>query len=284
MSIPRLRDSSESQLQYVLISDLDGTLLDHETYSFEPAWPSIRLLKKRGIPLVLCSSKTSQEMQRLQEAMGIRDPFICENGSSIHFPDESASETALALGVPVERLDRNLRSMEKDVGFQVRTLRAMSAEEVAARTGLSLERARMARLREFSLPFLPLEESEMKSLREAAHRRGLRLTRGGRFAHLTGDVDKGDAVRELLRRFADRSGAGVFSVGLGDSENDLSMLRAVTLPVLIPNPASRAPLRSDLDGLICAEEPGPTGWNTVVMGLFTGETRLRRKEGDSSPF
>ena len=39
-----------------------------------------------AIPLVFVTSKTRAEVVRLQEEMGIREPFIVENGGGIFFP------------------------------------------------------------------------------------------------------------------------------------------------------------------------------------------------------
>ena len=47
---------------FIIFSDLDGTLLDHHTYSFENAQPALDLVKKNNIPLILVSSKTRMEM------------------------------------------------------------------------------------------------------------------------------------------------------------------------------------------------------------------------------
>ena len=55
----------------IVISDLDGTLLHAQTYSFDAAQPALQRLRKERIPLVLCSSKTRAEVERL---LGTIDP------------------------------------------------------------------------------------------------------------------------------------------------------------------------------------------------------------------
>ncbi len=49
------------QVYPVVFSDLDGTLLDHDTYSFEPAADAIRLLKRRGIPIARLTERRGPE-------------------------------------------------------------------------------------------------------------------------------------------------------------------------------------------------------------------------------
>ena len=43
----------------LVFTDLDGTLLDHEDYSYAAANEALAELRSRRIPLILCSSKTA---------------------------------------------------------------------------------------------------------------------------------------------------------------------------------------------------------------------------------
>jgi hypothetical protein len=66
----------------VVFTDLDGTLLDHATYSFGPARPALDALAAAGVPVVLCTSKT-----RAGPSTGDRPsrhaPFVVENGGAV---------------------------------------------------------------------------------------------------------------------------------------------------------------------------------------------------------
>jgi mannosyl-3-phosphoglycerate phosphatase len=71
----------------IVFSDLDGTLLDHATYSWQAAVPALEALKERGIPLILASSKTSAEIAELRAETGFADcPAIVENGAGLLEP------------------------------------------------------------------------------------------------------------------------------------------------------------------------------------------------------
>lgn len=50
----------------VVFSDLDGALLDHETYEFDAARPALDRLRRDGVPLVLCTSKTRAEVEPIE--------------------------------------------------------------------------------------------------------------------------------------------------------------------------------------------------------------------------
>ncbi len=68
----------------VIFTDLDGSLLDTETYRFDAARAALEELTARQVPLVLCTSKTRAEVEPLRQELGNTDPFIAENeGASI---------------------------------------------------------------------------------------------------------------------------------------------------------------------------------------------------------
>lgn len=70
----------------IIVTDLDGSLLDHHTYSWQPAETWLKRLRAHQIPLVICSSKTAAEIVPLQQKLGISDePFIAENGAVIQW-------------------------------------------------------------------------------------------------------------------------------------------------------------------------------------------------------
>lgn len=254
----------------VVVTDLDGTLLDHSTYSFAPALPALRRLKREAVPVVFCSSKTAAEIRRIQKEVGIEDPFIFENGGGIWLPQGfRGKDEILALGVPVSKLETELREIARQQHLEVRSMLDMSDDELARVTGLSLEEARMARVREFSIPFLPISSGiDTEALQKEAQRRGLKVTTGGRFFHLMGPCDKGDATRRVREVFKDLWHTPVRMVGLGDSRNDLEMLRAVDISIRIPNPDSRQPLKDELDWTLVAEAPGPCGWNGALFKVL----------------
>ena len=70
----------------VVFTDLDGSLLDEQTYSWAPAQEALEGLRARGIPVVPCSSKTREEIDALVAALRLDGPFIGENGGGIGIP------------------------------------------------------------------------------------------------------------------------------------------------------------------------------------------------------
>ena len=77
---------------YVVFTDLDGTLLDHYSYSWSEAAESLKKLSRLGIPVIINTSKTADEVITLQKEMALNAPFIVENGSALYIPKDFNSE------------------------------------------------------------------------------------------------------------------------------------------------------------------------------------------------
>ena len=253
----------------LVATDLDGTLLDGATYDFAPARPAVEALRGARIPLVLCSSKTRAEMVPLAAAIGARGPLVVENGGAVVDP----AGLVLVLGTQRARLLAELPGIAREAGVRVRPFAEMSAREVAALTGLPEDQAARALQREYDEPFLvegpPAPDAGADArLESAARRRGLRVTRGGRFHHLGGSTDKGRALRAILG--AAQADGDV--LGLGDAPNDLSLLLAATRPIVMPRPDGTLDpdLAARLPGAERAPGPGPVGWSAAVLVALSG--------------
>ena len=82
----------------MVFSDLDGTLLDHDGYSFEAAKPALAALAERAIPVVPSTSKTLVELEKLSVEIGLSGAAIAENGAAIRFADGTIDRAVTAHG------------------------------------------------------------------------------------------------------------------------------------------------------------------------------------------
>jgi len=266
----------------IIITDLDGTLLDAVRYSFEPALPALNLVRASDIPLILCSSKTRAEMEVVRGQLGNEHPFIVENGGGIFIPQGYFADTAdavdcgdyrlISLGTPYAEIRRIFVRLRDELRVRARGFGDMTADEVAALTGLGAEDARRARQRDFDEPFVFDGAPDAGFLR-AIEQAGLSWTEG-RLFHIMGRHDKGRAVNLLKALYAKRYGV-VASIGLGDSLNDLQMLQAVDKPVRVMHDDGSRDARISAPGLIETQLPGPAGWNEAVLRLLSCDGPLR---------
>lgn len=269
----------------IIFTDLDGTLLDYHTYSFNPALQALTQLKTLEIPLVICSSKTRAEIEFYRSKLDNTHPFISENGGGIFIPEgyfdeavlkgistESAgSNVLIRLGASYNDLREALGKLRAQ-GFQVVGFGDMCVDEISAITGLSFEEAHMSRERDFDEPFInegPKED--VPRILDSIQKMQFKSTRG-RFFHVLGNSDKGKAV-EILTQLYQKQFSEITTIALGDNPNDIAMLKVVDTPVLVMehNRTYNKEVLKSFQGdkkLILADGIGPEGWNNTVLSLI----------------
>lgn len=262
----------------LVFTDLDGTLLDTFTFSWDPARPALAALRDSGAVLIPATSKTRAEVRQLQAVLGAGSAAIVENGAAIFghagwlrppgSVDRADGGWDLPLGPEHERVVAALDIIARRLAVQIRPLSRMSEDEAIAATGLRGAGLHAARQRRHSEPFLA-PEAELEDLRSVAGELDLEVTAGGRFFSIGGLLDKGDAAQLLTSTCSGEEGTAI-SVGLGDSLNDASLLRAVDYPVLIPKPdGTHDPSVLGVSVRLClADQPGPAGWAAAILAIL----------------
>lgn len=263
----------------VIFSDIDGTLIDFETYSFAETETAVHRLIAHYIPLVLCSSKTRAEQAHYRQALGIPDPFIVENGSAIFVPKgyfpfgidyqrTGQDFDVIELGLPAVQVRQILLQVRRESGLELQSFTDLTVAEVSQITGLGEEAARNARNRDYSETIVtPLTAVTLHQLQTAFAAHDLALVSGGKFHTLTSmRSDKGTAVTRLTTLFRRKLGQ-VVTIGLGDSANDRPLLAAVERPYLVQKPDGRWHKMTDLD-VTLVDGIGPIGWRQVITELL----------------
>lgn len=284
---------------FLVFTDLDGTLLNHNTYGWEEAIPALELCRTRGVPVILVSSKTRPEMALLRRRLSISAPFISENGGGVFFlketfndppsgsspadipgfsPENSTRFSAwgekglwkLSLGVSYPRLIKAFQEIRNVLGWNMKGFSDMGVEEISRLTGLDKEGARLATMREYDEPFMieGQEPTDLAPLIRAAEQKGLLITSGGRFYHLQGKNDKGKGM-ELITEWYKEYHKEILTVALGDSPNDFGMLERADFPVLIRSRRRFPDLKKGIPKLRITDDTGPKGWNSAVMNILS---------------
>jgi mannosyl-3-phosphoglycerate phosphatase len=267
----------------IIFTDLDGTLLDVESYCFHPAIEALTRVKETDTPLIFCSSKTSAEQQYYQREMGIRAPFIAENGSALFIPEGyfpfafhcerlASGYQVIELGVSSNVIQRELQAARQETRIPFRGYADLSIEELCHLTGLDPEAASRACRREYSETLVGVSQIETERLNQTLLSAGLSCTWGSRFCTVaSSQIDKGKAVGRLTGLFKKLYGA-VKTVGLGDGANDAALLGAVEEAFLIQKP-DRSWETISVPRLKPVVGVGPIGWNRVVCDLLSEVAR-----------
>ncbi|MCS7023694.1 MAG: HAD-IIB family hydrolase [Bryobacteraceae bacterium] len=259
----------------MIFSDLDGTLLDPETYSWQAAQQALERIEQLRIPLILVSSKTRAEIEAVRQSLRHGHPFVVENGAAAFWPQgyfeapvpgatERGPYELLEWGSPYGELVEALQAASREAQCPVRGFHDMSLSEICELTHLTPEQAILAKQREYDEPFLT-SPSCAPQLLETIRRRGFRWTHGGRFYHICGNNDKAVAVHALTNLYRHRFGP-LTTIGLGDSWNDLPLFDAVDRAVLV---RSKQPAPPGFRGAKLTREHGPAGWNEAVLEILS---------------
>jgi mannosyl-3-phosphoglycerate phosphatase len=265
--------------RFLVFTDLDGTLLDHDSYGVRMSVPGVDLLARRRCPLIPVSSKTSAEIRQWMKMLFLKGPFVCENGCGIVIPksilgemppggENSGSEWKINLGMPIEEVRRRLRSISDETGIPCRGFEHMADEEISCHTGLSGGELYLCRQREYDEPFVVETDREGEIIRSMAASRGLVITKGGRFFHATGGCDKGKAVK-LLADILLAEDPDLRTVAVGDSLNDLPMFQAVDRAYLVEKPDESHDPAIPETAAVRVPAVGPKGFRAVVQEIMT---------------
>ncbi|MEP3265071.1 MAG: HAD-IIB family hydrolase [Hyphomicrobiales bacterium] len=253
---------------FIFFSDLDGTLLDHQTYSHAPAREALDALRANHIELILASSKTAAEIAPLRRDIGFEHcEAIVENGAGLLLSgslEKSSNEYYQRLLDVLTELPAIYRG--HFTGFS-----QWEAAEISQLTGLTLNAAKLSKARQFSEPGLwSGSDDELEGFRSFLKNEGIIAQRGGRFLTLSFGGRKVDQMQKIIDRHR-ANGVDPFCVALGDAPNDIAMLEAADLGIIIPNSSHSGinELPGEATGkIIRATFTGPEGWNDAVLNVL----------------
>lgn len=268
-----------SDIQAIVFSDMDGSLLDHDTYSHADADDVLATLNQLNIPVIPCTSKTFSELLIIRAELNNHHPFVVENGAAVYIPvgyfDEMPADAVVCDDYVVkafvegrEHWQSILQSPELHLNDAFLPFHQAGTDKIAEMTGLTTEQAQRANERQYGEPLKWLgTESEYEIFEEYIHQQGGKLLKGGRFIHLSGECDKGKALQWLMGIFARQSAEQrLKSVALGDSQNDVAMIESADYGILIRSPVHEFP--ETKKQVYKTGNSGSKGWVEGVMHVF----------------
>ena len=270
----------------LIFTDLDGSLLDHESYSFHPANELLKRLEKENIPVIPVTSKTFAEVDKLRIKLNNCHPFIVENGAAIVIPKKyfsskpKGSYEKSGFWIIANTQSRHywnslLKQKAKIFAGEFESFSSIVSAEgyqgIQALTGLSLEQAELSNNRDFSEPIHWLgSEARKQAFITTMTAAGASLTQGGRFLSLGGNDNKGNAILQLTQLYQqDQALSLIHTLAIGDSKNDITMLDTATSAIIIRSKAHSIPSLSRDKNLITSDAFGPEGWAESVSFWLT---------------
>lgn len=270
----------------LIFTDLDGTLLDHFTYSHQEAQAMIVQLTQDHIPIIINTSKTFAEVVEIQATLNIKAPFIIENGAAVLLPKSLFKHAPAGcksyenywlkpFSQPRQVWIDLLADKGKPFAEQFQGFSQLTNKTIANLTGLSLEKADKANQRLFNEPVLWHDDQEKAQVFiDAMKASGANVLKGGRFIHIGDYTDKGNALNWLANLYQKLSGKPVTTIALGDGENDTAMLEAADIAVQVRSPVHPFPTLTNANFIYRSQAFGPKGWSQALAFLYPTLSKL----------
>ncbi len=264
----------------IVFTDLDGTLLDHDNYSWDSAADTLQKLNNANIPVIYNTSKTQAELRYWRQQTNNHHPFIVENGSAIYIPNNycvhnpSSSEgedQIIQLGIKRTEILTWLSDQCQSFTGDFIHFAQLCAEELVNITNLPAMQAELALQREYSeaLQWIGDEEKKSRFIRHAQNS-GYKVLIGGRFLHVLGNTNKGLASQTLCEHLLAEQliqAKQLTTIACGDSDNDIDMLEWANLAILVRSIHRDFPA-IDNTNRIQTKAIGPEGWAEALDKLL----------------
>lgn len=257
----------------VVMTDLDGTLLDEDMFTCSPIEHSIKDYLEQGLTIILNSSKTEDEIREFCKELGEPFPFICENGAAFHNSNKSVETNRLlndyrifGISIPkieeiwVTKITNQLRNLCKFIDEMPKP----NQTEILGLSGSALDRAMN---RKYSRLFIfNGTASQFIELNREVIKCKLKITQGGRVMSLSGRHGKSQ-YHQIIKNQALVNHEKIIFVGIGDSKNDIEMLSVSDIACIIP-PKNRLPLNKSSfknnNFVYESKQPAPIGWIEAI--------------------
>ncbi len=266
--------------RYLIFTDLDGTLLDHNNYLFGNNKKMISTIINNKNEIIFNTSKTFSECKKLLKELKLSNmPFSTENGAVLYFPKirfnkiKNSSSFDIYWKLRIAKLSSKnwyqfLKQKQKKYNFLI--AQDLSSKILKKYTNLDDTSKMLNReasqiiLWEDSLVNLKKFKNALKSEKQGV------LIQGSRFIQVSSVCNKRIA-KKLISHAYDYQFYGTYSkntIALGDSKNDIDMLNSASYPCLIKNRSGYFPkLRSNKKNIIKSSKFAPDGWRQVLYKL-----------------
>jgi len=264
----------------VVVTDIDDSLLEPGARALPSERAALDFLASRGIPLVINSSRTHAEIERIQETLRLLTPSISEHGSALFIPpgcfpslpDRAARAVGghvIEFGRPYHEVVEAVRITARELDVEIVGFADLTIEDAARELGVSDVEAQLAKLREYTELIRIADETDARRshVLNALRRRGLRCWPIGRHHLVSATRDRAESLLTLKALWRHSWGEAPSIVGFGNSEDDVNWLRYADVAVIVQDGHAGVDPRmlSKLPTAHVSQQPGRLGWSEAIV-------------------
>ena len=286
--------SKTAARRVVVVTDIDDSLLEPGARPLPSERAALDLLARRGVPLVINSSRTHAEIERIQETLRLLTPSISEHGSALFIPpgyfssipDRAAravSGHVIEFGRPYHEVVDAVRITGRELGVEIVGFADLTIEDAARELGVTDVEAQLAKLREYTelIRIADGTDARRSHVLNALRRRGLRCWPTGRHHLVTATRDRAESLLTLKALWRHAWGEPPYIVGLGNTEDDVSWLQYADEAVIVQtdHAAVEPRILSKLPTARVSHRPGRLGWSDAIFESVAALLNAREQAG-----
>jgi mannosyl-3-phosphoglycerate phosphatase family protein len=263
---------------YLIFSDLDGTFLHHQNYSFGKNDLVIEKLIKNNNQIIFNSSKTYSEIKLILKKLKLTMmPFSCENGAILYFPKKIFKKIKKSQSFEdywkINLTNKNslkwyriLKKLKKDFSFEL--ICDSSKKDLLKLTNLKNIKQMLNREASQLIVWKDNKKkfSEFSRIIKIKHKGS--LNQGGRFIQISSPCNKRIATKEICHVYHESFHDKYYQpfIALGDNKNDRDMLNFAKYACVIENKYSTPiKLNSLKKNVFYSQKKAPWGWRESLM-------------------
>ena len=274
-------------LSILVFTDLDSSFLNKNDFSFSNNLNITKQLINDGHFVVFNTSKTFIELENFFQKESFNLPFICENGGGIYAPkkyfnNSSKIKNEYNIIFESKKIKKKINSIKNEIakiyGKYLTFFNDLDDADKVNLSGLSINEIKLAKEREFSELIIWQSNSEnLQKFREYLESHNLTIIKGGRFHHISNNINKGDAMLRLVNEYKKHySSKNFITIAIGDSDNDLEMLNCADYPCIVKSSDNQNFVENiKSDNLFISNKKAPDGWSECIKQVF--ESMRRQK-------
>ena len=236
----------------LIFTDLDGSILDRDTFKFDQIKDYIKKLINSGILIIPNTSKTESEIIEFNQELGENLAYISENGSVINglnFLNSNFPNKIILSREKNELVEIFKNKVPEILQSKCKFISNLNKKNQINIFGLSETKLKYALDRKYTEPFLfEGSKNEKKDLTKILKKNSLTIQEGGRVINLCDNVNKVKSMNKILKIYK-KIESNIEVIAVGDNYNDLDMLKNSDLPCLVFNDQFRED-QINIDNLI----------------------------------